>query len=271
MSDEQDIDISRSSGAAFSAQIEDDKTKRGKAKSIKPLRQLWPFIARYPLTLTLFLIALMVAAGLNLAMTLAAKVIVDCGFIGDSEPLDYCSTYALGGDVGSLTPYFGFAILIVLTLAIFSSARFYFISLLGQRVIADIRKAVFCKLTRLDLTFFETLRTGEVLSRLTTDTTLIETVIGSSVSFALRSAVVTIGAIIWMFFVSWKLTLLVVLIGPIILVPAILIGRSIRKLSMTSQNNLAHASARAGEAIGAIATVQALQENLMKETLSMRP
>ena len=115
MSDEQDIDISRSSGAAFSAQIEDDKTKRGKAKSIKPLRQLWPFIARYPLTLTLFLIALMVAAGLNLAMTLAAKVIVDCGFIGDSEPLDYCSTYALGGDVGSLTPYFGFAILIVLT------------------------------------------------------------------------------------------------------------------------------------------------------------
>lgn len=257
MSDEQDIDISRSSGAAFSVQVEEDKTKRGKAKSVKPLRQLWPFIARYPLTLVLFLIALMIAAGLNLAMTLAAKVIVDCGFIGDTEPLEYCSTYALGGNVDSLTPYFGFAILIVLTLAIFSAARFYFISLLGQRVIADIRKAVFGKLTRLDLTFFETLRTGEVLSRLTTDTTLIETVIGSSVSFALRSAVVTIGAIIWMFFVSWKLTLLVLLIGPVILVPAILIGRSIRKLSMTSQNNLAHASARAGEAIGAIATVQA--------------
>ena len=257
MSDEQDIDISRSSGAAFSAQIEDDKTKRGKAKSIKPLRQLWPFIARYPLTLALFLIALLIAAGLNLALPLAAKVIVDCGFIGDTEPLAYCSTYALGGNVESLTPYFGFAIVIAITLAIFSSARFYFISMLGQRVIADIRKAVFGKLTRLDLTFFETLRTGEVLSRLTTDTTLIETVIGSSVSFALRSAAVTIGAILWMFFVSWELTLLVLLIGPIILVPAIVIGRSIRKLSMTSQNNLAHASARAGEAIGAIATVQA--------------
>lgn len=257
MSDEQDIDISRSSGAALTAQIEDDKTKRGKAKSIKPLRRLWPFIARYPLTLTLFLFALTIAAGLNLAMTLAAKVIVDCGFIGDADPLEYCSNYALGGTVGSLTPYFGFAIVIVLTLAIFSAARFYFVSQLGQRVIADIRKAVFGKLTRLDLTFFETLRTGEVLSRLTTDTTLIETVIGSSVSFALRSAVVTIGAIIWMFFVSWELTLLVLLIGPIILVPAILIGKSIRKLSITSQNNLAHASARAGEAIGAIATVQA--------------
>lgn len=267
MSDEQDIDISRSSGAALSAQIEDDKTKRGKAKSIKPLRQLWPFITRYPLTLTLFMIALIIAAGLNLTMTLAAKVIVDCGFIGQAEPLDYCSTYALGGDIGNLTPYFGFAIVVVLTLAVFSAARFYFISRLGQRVIADIRKAVFGKLTRLDLTFFETLRTGEVLSRLTTDTTLIETVIGSSVSFALRSSVVTIGAIIWMFFVSWKLTLLVLLIGPVILVPAILIGRSIRKLSMTSQNNLAYASARAGEAIGAIATVQAFtRETYERET-----
>lgn len=258
MSDKAEIDISRSGGAALVAQIEEDKNKRGKAKSVKPLRELWPFIVRYPFTLTIFFVSLIIAAGLNLAMTLAAKVVVDCGFIGDGEPLDYCANYALGGgDPSNLAPYFGFAILIVLALAIFSAMRFYFISILGQRVIADLRKAVYAKLTALDLKFFEKLRTGEVLSRLTTDTTLIETVIGSSVSFALRSIVVTLGALIWMFFVSWQLTLMVLLIGPAILLPAILIGRSIRKLSISSQNQLALASGRAGESIGAIATVQA--------------
>jgi len=256
VSDASEIDVSRSSGAALAAQIEDDKNKRGKAKTVKPLRQLWPFLARYPLTLIFFLAALFIAAGLNLAMTLAAKVIVDCGFIGEAEPLPYCETYAIGTGEG-LGAYFIFAILVVMALALFSALRFYLISVLGQRVIADLRKAVFDKLTELDQKFFEKLRTGEVLSRLTTDTTLIETVIGSSVSFALRSLVVTIGAIIIMFFVSWKLTLMVLLIGPAILLPAIIIGRSIRKLSVTGQNNLASASARASESISAMATVQA--------------
>jgi len=237
VSDASEIDVSRSSGAALAAQIEDDKNKRGKAKTVKPLRQLWPFLARYPLTLIFFLAALFIAAGLNLAMTLAAKVIVDCGFIGEADPLP---TYAIGTDQG-LGAYFIFAILIVMALALFSALRFYLISVLGQRVIADLRKAVFDKLTELDQKFFEKLRTGEVLSRLTTDTTLIETVIGSSVSFALRSLVVTIGAIIIMFFVS----------------SAIIIGRSIRKLSVTGQNYLASASARASESISAMATVQA--------------
>ena len=113
------------------------------------------------------------------------------------------------------------------------------------------------KLTRLSPEFFERIHTGEVLSRLTTDTTLIETVIGSSVSFAIRSIAVSIGALIWMFFISWKLTLLVAAIGPIVLVPAILIGKRIRTLSRTSQDNLARASGRAGESLGAIQTVQA--------------
>ncbi|RKQ71854.1 ATP-binding cassette subfamily B protein [Litorimonas taeanensis] len=256
MSETADMDGVRGSGAALAVQIEEDSNKRTKAKTVKPLRQLWPFIGRYPLTLVFFLAALIIAAGLNLAMTLAAKVIVDCGFIGDAEPLEYCATYAIGQSQ-DLSAYFIFAILIVLALAVFSSLRFYLISVLGQRVIADIRKAVYDKLTELDQRFFETLKTGEVLSRLTTDTTLIETVIGSSFSFALRSLVVTIGAIIIMFFVSWELTLLVLLIGPVILLPAILIGRSIRKLSVRGQNNLASASARASESISAMATVQA--------------
>jgi len=153
--------------------------------------------------------------------------------------------------------YFKFAMLIGVGAAVFGALRFYFISVLGQRVIADIRKAVYHKLTRLSPEFFERVHTGEVLSRLTTDTTLIESVIGSSVSFAIRSIATGIGSLIIMFFISWKLTLLVLLIGPIIIVPTIIIGKRIRTLSRSSQDNLATASSRAGESLGAIQTVQA--------------
>ncbi len=250
------IDESRSSGAALAASIEEDKTKRGKARTVKPLRQLWPYIARYPLTLTFFMIFLALAALLNLGITEAFRVIVDCGFGSDGPVSEGCARYALG-DMDKMGSYFKFGMVIGLGLALFSALRFYFISVLGQRVITDIRKDVYDKLTRLSPEFFERVHTGEVLSRLTTDTTLIETVIGSSVSFAIRSIAVSIGALIWMFFISWKLTLLVAAIGPIVLVPAILIGKRIRTLSRTSQDNLARASGRASESLGAIQTVQA--------------
>ena len=250
------IDESRSAGAALATSIEEDKDKRGKARTVKPLRQLWPYIARYPLTLTLFMIFLALAALLNLGITEAFRVIVDCGFGGNGAVSADCARYALG-DMDKMGSYFKFGMVIGLGLALFSALRFYFISVLGQRVITDIRKDVYDKLTRLSPEFFERIHTGEVLSRLTTDTTLIETVIGSSVSFAIRSIAVSIGALIWMFFISWKLTLLVAAIGPIVLVPAILIGKRIRTLSRTSQDNLARASGRAGESLGAIQTVQA--------------
>jgi ATP-binding cassette subfamily B protein len=152
--------------------------------------------------------------------------------------------------------------IIGLGLAIFSALRFYFISILGQRVIADIRKSIYAKLTTLSSEYFERIHTGEVLSRLTTDTTLIETVIGSSISFAIRSVAVSTGALIWMFFISWELTLMVAAIGPIIIIPALIIGRKIRTLSIESQDSLADASARAGESIGAIQTVQAFNREI---------
>jgi len=247
-------DESRSS--ALAASIEEDKDKRGKARSVRPLRQLWPFIARYPFTVIAFLIFLTLAAILNLGITEAFRVIVDCGFGDDKAVSESCSRYALG-DMDQMGSYFKFGMVIGLGLALFSALRFYFISVLGQRVITDIRTAVYDKLTRLSPEFFERVHTGEVLSRLTTDTTLIETVIGSSISFAVRSIAVSIGALIWMFFISWKLTFLVAAIGPIVLVPAILIGKRIRTLSRSSQDNLASASGRAGESLGAIQTVQA--------------
>jgi len=203
------IDESRSSGAVLAASIEQDKDKRGKARTVKPLRQLWPFIARYKLIVAAFIIFLTLAAAMQLSIGLAIKIITDCGFVDDTKTIaEYCTKFAVG-EQSQMGSYFKFAILIGIGAAVFGAARFYFISILGQRVIADIRKAVYDKLTRLSPEFFERVHTGEVLSRLTTDTTLIESVIGSSVSFAVRSIATGIGSLIIMFFISWKLTLLV--------------------------------------------------------------
>ena len=240
---------------------ESDIDKRAKAKNVKPLRQLWPFIANYPVTISSFLLFLMLAAILNLGITEAFRIIVDCGFNEEEIIPESCSRYAIG-DINNLGSYFKFGMIIGLGLAIFSALRFYFISILGQRVIADIRKNIYAKLTTLSSEYFERIHTGEVLSRLTTDTTLIETVIGSSISFAIRSVAVSTGALIWMFFISWELTLMVAAIGPIIIIPALIIGRKIRTLSIESQDSLADASARAGESIGAIQTVQAFNREI---------
>lgn len=256
MPDNNDVDISRSSGAALTAQIEDDKDKRGKAKSIKPLRQLWPFIASYPGLIIGFVVFLILAAAMQLSIGLAVKVIADCGFADTGTLEPYCTKLAVG-DVAAMGSYFKFAILIGLGAALFGALRFYFISVLGQRVIADLRKAVYDRLTRLSPEFFERVHTGEVLSRLTTDTTLIESVIGSTVSFAIRSIATSLGALVLMLVISWKLTLMVLAIGPAIIIPAVIISKRIRTLSRSSQDNLAMASSRAGESLGAIQTVQA--------------
>ena len=253
-----DADISgRSSGAAFSEAIEKDKVHRGKARSLRPLAALWPFVARYPGWLIGFLIFLVLSACAGLVLPLMLKLIVDCGFGGDAPTASqFCSRAATLGE-SNLKAYFliaaGFAILY----ASFGALRFFFITTLGQRVIADIRCAVYNKLLTLSPAFFERVRTGEVLSRLTTDTTLIETVITGSISFALRSLATIIGALTLMFVISWKLSLMVMAIGPLIIVPAIIIGKRIRRLSREGQDRLAEASARAGEAMTAIQTVQA--------------
>ncbi len=260
MADTTSPDPSRSTGAAFVAEIERDKRHRDKAKSVKPLRMLLPFILRYKALLFLFLFFLVVAAILNLTLPAAGRLLLDCGFAG-SEKLtgdlpQICQRFALG-DPANVGSYFKLAILVGFLVAVSAALRFYFVGVLGQRVIADIRTAVFSHLTTLSPEFYEQVRTGEVLSRLTTDTTLIETVIGSSISFARRSIATTIGALALMFLVSWKLTLMMLAIGPAIILPAIFLGKKIQKLSREGQDRLADASARAGESLGAIQTVQA--------------
>ena len=257
----------RASGEALQAQIAQDKGHRSKSRSLSPLIKLWPFIKRYPLRGLGFLIFLVLSAGSTLIIPAILKLIVDCGFGESASAVDYCKVVGGEGGAASLDKYFIIAIGFGLMFSVFGALRFFFITTLGQRVIADIRRAIFDKLTTLSPAYFERLRTGEVLSRLTTDTTLIETVITGSISFALRSTATITGSIILMFIVSWKLALMVIAIVPVIILPLIFAGKKIRRLSRDGQDRLADASARAGEALGAIQTVQAYTQEAAERRL----
>lgn len=247
-------DFSRSTGAAFAAQIEQDKGHRDRSRSLKPLAALWPFVKRYPGRLVGFLVFLVLSTVFTLSLPGALKAIIDCGF-SDDAPV-YCTNFPVDTSTG-VDGYFQLFILFAILFASFGALRFYFITTLGQRVIADLRRAVFDRLTVLSPSYFERVRTGEVLSRLTTDTTLIETVVTGSVSFAIRSIVTIIGSIILMFWFSWQLALLVMAVGGVIVAVVFVVTPIIRRLSRDGQDRLAEASGRASEAISSIQTVQA--------------
>ncbi|PHS77428.1 MAG: ABC transporter [Robiginitomaculum sp.] len=251
--------IDRSAGATFIQDMQRDKAHRKKSRSLKPLRKIWPFITKYPRLLALFVFFLFAASMSGLLLSYALKYVMDCGFDGSGENIKMCEKVAIA-EPGNIGMYFLIFIGVSVMGAMFGSARFYTISVLGQRVIADIRKKLYDHITGLSPSFFERVRTGEVLSRLTTDTMLIETVVGSSMSIALRSIVSVIGALIIMFLVSWKLTLMVLAVGPLIIIPVILFGRRVQRLSREGQDNLATASARAAETLSSIQTVQAFTQ-----------
>ena len=239
----------------MTAKIEHDKNKRSKARSFGPLKQLWPFAARYPFQLLLFVFFLAFSSVMTLGLSFIGKLMTDCGFGKEDAPA-YCSRVA-ELQAGNYSGLFLLIIIFAITFSVVTSTRAYLINTLGQRIVADIRSAVYENLMRLSPAYFERVRTGEVLSRLTTDTTLVETVVTGSISFALRSIATTIGALILMFIVSWKLTLMVLLIGPVIIIPVLIVGKRIKRLARDGQDKLANASARAGESLSSIQTVQA--------------
>lgn len=252
-SDTHAATVDQDRGSSFASELERDKKHREKARSAKPLRRLIPFIRRYPVLLGSFLISLIIASGLTLLLPAAFRLVVDCGFSGASDSA-ICTQFTFGDQLGG---YFIAGIFVALFLGIASSLRFYFISRLGERVVADLRRAVYDHILCLSPGFYTNVRTGEVLSRLTTDTTLIQTVVGTSFSVALRTTATTIGALVLMVVVSWKLALMVLAVGPIILGPIFLFGQRVQRLSRSSQDSLAEASARASEALRAVETVQA--------------
>lgn len=240
-------------GSSFAAELERDAEHRAKARNVQPLKRLVPYVLAYPGLLAAFAFFLVIAASLTLVLPGAFRLVVDCGF-GGAADAQLCQSFAIGED---LSGYFIAGMVVAFALGLASAFRFYFISRLGERVVADLRRDVFDHLIGLSPAFFVTTRTGEVLSRLTTDTTLIQTVVGSSVSVALRTVATTLGALILMVVVNWQLAALVLGLGPLIILPIMMFGRRVQRLSRSSQDNLADASARASESLMALETVQA--------------
>lgn len=247
-------DFARSTGAAYAAQIDQDKGHRDRSRSLKPLAALWPFVLHYPGRLIGFMVFLVLSTVFTLSLPGALKAIIDCGFSDDAPT--YCANFPVDASTG-VDGYFQLFILFAILFSSFGALRFYFITTLGQRVVADLRRAVFDRLTVLSPAYFERIRTGEVLSRLTTDTTLVETVVTGSVSFAIRSIATIIGSVILMFWFSWQLALLVMAVGGLIVGIVFAVTPIIRRLSRDGQDRLAEASGRASEAVSSIQTVQA--------------
>lgn len=245
--------VDRDRGSSFATELSRDRAAREHARTLKPLRRLIPFILRYPWLLAAFVVFLALASTLTLVLPAAFRLLIDCGF-GGAPDTAACAAFA-GGD--SLDRYFWIGMVVAGALAMAGALRFYFISRLGERVVADLRIAVYDHILGLSPVSFATTKTGEVLSRLTTDTTLIQTVVGSSISVAIRTTATTLGAIVLMLVVNWKLAAMVLAIGPVIIGPILLCGQRLQRLSRASQDSLADASARASETLRAVETVQA--------------
>jgi ATP-binding cassette subfamily B protein len=218
------------------------KEDRERSKRIGSLKGLLPFLAPYKLMLMGAAGALVLTAIVSLALPLAVRRVVD-GFETESVEL--------------LDQYFLAALAIAGLLAIGTGLRYYLVTRLGERVIADIRKSVFDRMIGMSPAFYERIMTGEVLSRITTDTTLLLSVISSSVSVALRNALILLGGIALMLWTSPKLTSAVLLIVPLVIVPIVVLGRRVRALSRENQDWIAESSGNASEALLAAQTVQA--------------
>ncbi|MGE3989984.1 ABC transporter transmembrane domain-containing protein [Pseudorhodoplanes sp.] len=210
--------------------------------SLKPLRLLVPYLLRYRTRALLACVALLVAALATLAVPVAVRRMIDHGFSGERALIDNYFTVMIG---------------VVFVLALASAFRYYLVTTLGERIVSDLREEVFAHLTRLSPSFFDRSQTGEMMSRLTADTTQIKAAVGASVSVALRNLVLFLGAGTMMVITSPKLSLFVLAVIPVIVLPLVAFGRAVRRRSRMAQDSLADASAYAAETVGAIRTLQA--------------
>jgi ATP-binding cassette subfamily B protein len=219
-----------------------EATPRGRAK-LKPLLGLLPYIRRYPGMVAGACVALLVAALATLAVPLAVRRMIDFGFSAER--------------IGLIDQYFTVMIGVVAALAGASALRYYFVTVLGERVVADLRADVFAHLTALSAAFFDTAKTGEMVSRLTADTTQIKATVGASVSIALRNLLLFLGGSAMMVVTSPRLSAFVLGVIPLIVLPLVGFGRAVRRRSRSAQDTLADATAYAAELIGAVRTLQA--------------
>lgn len=207
------------------------------------LSWLWQFVKLYKTRLSIAIAALVVTAGLTLSLGQGIKLMIDNGFAAESYD--------------GLAAALKITLLIIMGTAIGAYFRFFMVSWIGERVVADIRRKLYGHLLRLPPSFFEDNLAGEIQSRVTTDTTLLQTVIGSSFSFAIRNALTFVGGITLMFVSNVKLSLVVLAVVPFIVFPLVIIGRKVRRLSKDSQDKVATVGAWAGESLQHIKVVQA--------------
>jgi ATP-binding cassette subfamily B protein len=212
-------------------------------RSLKPLRRLFPFILRYRSLVVGALVSLTLAAVTTLALPLAVRRMIDHGFSTSDSTL--------------ISNYFLMLMAMAAMLALASAGRYYFVITLGERVVADLRERVFSHLTTLSPAFFDKAQTGEIVSRLAADTTQIKSAVGATASVALRNVILGFGALVMMVVTSPKLSGLVIAAIPVIVLPLVAFGRSVRRKSRQAQDTLADATAYASEQIGAVRTLQA--------------
>ncbi len=216
---------------------------RPKGKDLNPLRGLLPFVMRYRGMVLAALTALLASTSVMLFVPLSIRTLIDQGFSPENA--------------AAIDQYFVSMLLLALLMGVTSSLRFFLVSWIGERVVTDLRAAVFSHIVGQSPAFFEKNHTGEIQSRLTTDTTLIKTVVGSTVSIALRNAFTLVGAVSMLVYTSPRLSALVLIAIPIISLPLFIFGRMVRRLSRKSQDTLADTNVFAGEALSFIQTVQA--------------
>jgi ATP-binding cassette subfamily B protein len=243
LEDRHDVTAAEPAGAIEAAVGEAQLAPSKGSARLRPLVALAPYVARYRGRAFLALIALTVAAITTLLVPVAVRRMIDFGFSPKGIAL--------------INSYFSVMIAVVVVLALASAGRYYLVMTIGERIVADLRRDVFAHLMSLSPAFFDSARSGELISRLTADTTQIKSAVGASVSIALRNILMFVGAVIMMVITSPRLSGFVLLAIPLIVLPLVAFGRWVRRLSRNAQDTLADATAYASELVGAIRTVQA--------------
>ena len=238
--------MTQSSNHSIPAEVTQKVNSSASKSTFGLLARLLPFLSPYKFQFVLAGIALIIAASATLAIPLSFRKIIDNGFGASGM-----------GNTSNINITFLSLFGISCVLAIATAARFYAVSWLGERVTTDIRRKIYSHVITQSPEFFETTQTGEVLSRLTTDTVLIQTLVGTSISMAIRNALLLAGGLVMMFVTSIKLTVLIVVLLLAVVIPIVFMGRKVRKLSRASQDRIADASGVAAEILNAIPTIQA--------------
>jgi ATP-binding cassette subfamily B protein len=235
------------SGQALAQSLEEAAQRRPKSRNVRALGRLIPFAAGHRLDLAAAGVFLVVAAATSLALTGAARLLID--HVGRAEGLHEAAR--------AVAPWFWLLGGVAVLLALSSAFRYFFVTKLGERIVADLRKATYAHILTLDAGFFLTTKTGEVLSRLTTDIQIVENLLTTSISMSLRNLLMLVGGLAYMVVVSPKLTGLILLTFPVVIAPLFLFGRTVRRLTASTQDQFAAAIGHAGETLDALEIVQA--------------